>query len=325
MFLFHCAFDRQDDHELNTYFGSFLTKEFDEHKKNVWGVEKFDIVMGNPPFQKTESDDKRTYPLWDEFVDKSISLLNINGFLNFIHPGAWRNAKGHFKKTQKLLRTKTFLILKMFNSKKGKEIFNKLVSCDYYCLQNKINDNEKTIITFEDGITLNIDISKLEAIPSAKYQEINSIISKENQDKVEVLYSRSNYGHDSRNISNVETDTHIYPVIYTIKKNGEKRLIWSNTNKNGHFGIPKVIWSNGASFPIIDFTGEYGVSDYSYSIVDKPENLERICKAMKSKKFLSYMEVAEGPGQSGIYKHRIISLFIKDFYKQFIDENGNEI
>ena len=31
MFLFHCAFDREDDHELNTYFGSFLDKDFDEH------------------------------------------------------------------------------------------------------------------------------------------------------------------------------------------------------------------------------------------------------------------------------------------------------
>ncbi len=50
MFLFHCTFDREDDHNLNTYYGSFLDKEFNQHMKDVWGVDKFDIVLGNPPY-----------------------------------------------------------------------------------------------------------------------------------------------------------------------------------------------------------------------------------------------------------------------------------
>jgi len=140
-----------------------------------------------------------------------------------------------------------------------------------------------------------------------------------------MIWSRSDYGHDKKHISKVQTLEHIHPVVYTIKKDGEIRLIWSNTQTNGHYGIPKIIWSNGVSSPIIDLDGTYGVSDYSYAIIDKPENLEKIQIAMISKRFLSLMEVAEGPGQSGVYKHRIITLFKKDFYKQFVDENGNEI
>jgi 16S rRNA G966 N2-methylase RsmD len=77
MFLFHSAFDREDDYELNTYFGSFLDKGFDEHMLNVWGVDKFDIVLGNPPYK---------YGLHHKFVNKSFDLLNENGFLNFLHP-----------------------------------------------------------------------------------------------------------------------------------------------------------------------------------------------------------------------------------------------
>ena len=77
MFLFHCAFDREDDHELNTYFGSFLTKEFNEHMLNVWGIEKFDIVMGNPPFMSG---------LHHHFTTKSIEILKENGTLLFVQP-----------------------------------------------------------------------------------------------------------------------------------------------------------------------------------------------------------------------------------------------
>lgn len=76
-FLFHCAFDREDDHELNTYFGSFLDKGFDEHMLNVWGVEKFDIVLGNPPYKSGTH---------NKFLVKGFDLLNENGISLIVHP-----------------------------------------------------------------------------------------------------------------------------------------------------------------------------------------------------------------------------------------------
>ena len=319
MFLFHCAFDREDDHELNTYFGSFLDKGFDYHMLNEWGIQKFDIIIGNPPFQKTESDDKRTFPLWDEFVSKVLSNLIVGGYLVFIHPGAWRNAKGNYKPTQELLKNKEMLYLKMYNQKDGKTQFNCDVAVDYYCLRNNNSNNFLTNVVFEDGVELIIDISKLEALPSAKFSEIIKLIANPNQEKVEMIWSRSDYGHDKKHISKTQTNEHIYPVVYTIVKDGTIKLLWSNTQQNGHFNVPKVIWSNGSgTIPTIDENGGYGVSDYSYAIVDKIENLDNIKKALESDRFLSLMKVAEGPGQSGKYKHRIITLFRKDFWKDFI-------
>jgi hypothetical protein len=86
MFLFHCAFDREDDHQLNTYFGSFLDKGFDEHMKNVWGIEKFDIVLGNPPYKRG---------FHHNFLVKGFELLNENGFILFVHPSiVFINRKG---------------------------------------------------------------------------------------------------------------------------------------------------------------------------------------------------------------------------------------
>lgn len=77
MFLFHCAFDREDDHELNTYYGSFLDKGFNEHMLNVWGIEKFDVVLGNPPYKQG---------LHHKFIVKGFELLNENGISLIVHP-----------------------------------------------------------------------------------------------------------------------------------------------------------------------------------------------------------------------------------------------
>jgi hypothetical protein len=77
MFLYMCAVDPFDKYKLNVYTGSFLEKEFDNHMKNIWGVEKFDIIVGNPPYLKS---------LHVDFLDKSSKLSDK---VIFIHPSPW--------------------------------------------------------------------------------------------------------------------------------------------------------------------------------------------------------------------------------------------
>ena len=92
MFIFHCIFDRPNIFELNTFYGSFLTKEFDEHMSNVWGVEKFDIVIGNPPYNDMIDMD---------FLQKS---YDISDSVLFVHPSLWLLDEKN--KQQKFITTK---------------------------------------------------------------------------------------------------------------------------------------------------------------------------------------------------------------------------
>ena len=103
MFLFLCAFDPKDKYELNVYTGSFLEDGFNEHMKNVWGLEKFDVIVGNPPYNNERGDKPNGNILWDKFVIKS---YNISDKLCFVHPSLWRkplnkhsNVKNIFKCT----------------------------------------------------------------------------------------------------------------------------------------------------------------------------------------------------------------------------------
>jgi len=81
----------------------------------------------------------------------------------------------------------------------------------------------------------------------------------------------------------------------------------------------KVIWSNGRIKSIgscIDYDGEYGLTQFAYAIVDEKDKLEYIKKAFDSKRFRKLMELC-AVGQLTI-NYKIIKLFRKDFWKEFI-------
>ena len=93
------------------------------------------------------------------------------------------------------------------------------------------------------------------------------------------------------------------------------KKFYSNEKKE-HFNVPKVIWSNGAgTYPIIDYDGKYGLTQFCYGIVDKKENLEKIKIALNNKKFIDLMEYVKYTENK--YNYKIIALFKKDFYKYF--------
>ena len=65
------------------------------------------------------------------------------------------------------------------------------------------------------------------------------------------------------------------------------------------------------------------MTPFCKGIVDSFKNLKFIYKAMKTKKFIDVMN-----SSSMSFKEidiKVIKTFKKDFWKYFVDENGNEI
>ena len=139
MFLYMCVVDPFDTYKLNIYTGSFLEKGFDYHIINVWNIEKFDIIIGNPPYN-------RSIDL--KFLNKS---YNISDRLLFIHPSTWlideRNQYTPYTKTKKLVKNHLESI-KLFN---GNHIFN--IGLFVPCVITYINKYKKSEnINFIDKI-----------------------------------------------------------------------------------------------------------------------------------------------------------------------------
>jgi hypothetical protein len=57
--------------------------------KEVFGIDRFDIIMGNPPFNKGGVT-KGGGALWPYFVRKAFELVKENGYICFVHPPGWR-------------------------------------------------------------------------------------------------------------------------------------------------------------------------------------------------------------------------------------------
>ena len=337
-FLHMVAFDPKDLFDMNIYCGSFLDEEFDKFAKGVWGVEKFDVVIGNPPYQELKPGNKKSQAIWPMFVERSLDLLKDGGYLNFVHPGGWRSPSGMFKKTQGSMLSNQFLYLSMNSRAKGIKWFGATTDIDWYVIK-KSPPSCLTEISFHDNSVQQHDLSSVEFIPNNHIEEVFSLIAKPGVDlpvesladsvyhtqrehvskeKINVVHSRSAYGTDKKNTSKNKLGNFRHPVVYTCLASGQINLWWSNTDKNGHFGIPKVFWSNGASSVHIDDNGKYGLTQFSYAIVDSQENLKNIKKALESERFIKLMK-AVAFNNSHKYNHRIIALFRKDFWKEFVD------
>ena len=78
MFLYLNIFDPNNEYKMNYFKGSFLSDEFDNHMKDVWGLEGFDFGVGNPPFQ---SNNNKGNKLWIKILDKNFQLCSNNTYV----------------------------------------------------------------------------------------------------------------------------------------------------------------------------------------------------------------------------------------------------
>lgn len=165
---------------------------------------------------------------------------------------------------------------------------------------------------------MKLNIKQLQFIPNGKYKEISKLIAKDNEEKVEILHSYSNYETRKQWISQEKTEEFKYPCVYNVNKD-DLNIIWSNNTYGGHFKYKKVIFNcsaNGGTSTYVDKDGEYGICQFCAGIVDKEENLENIKKAIDSDKFLELMKFCKTG--TALLNRKIIAQFRKDFYKDFL-------
>src|ERR1035437_8099179 len=241
---------------------------------------KYDCVVMNPPYETSDDQDSQSQAIWYKFVLKAFDICKEGGFVTAIHPPGWRNVNGQFGDAGKLLKSKQIHYLDINSVEDGVDTFSveKAVqtSFDWYVAEN-VKNNKKTIINDQEGIYSEIDLKQMPFIPNGMIDKIMLLIAKNGEKTCTAINGRTNYGSDKDWVSDKKDEEFIYPVVYSVVKGGKINLHYSKTNKNGHFGVPKVIWSNGsATKAVVDATGEYGLTQFAYAIIDDPENLEGI-------------------------------------------------
>jgi len=150
VFICHQIFNVNSEYKMNLYQGDTL--ELDVCSE--WGIHSnnFDIILGNPPYNKggiwshtkTMNSEKREV-LWIKFVQKSFEWLNPDGYLLFITPLYWLKSNNEIHND---MVSKHLIWLKLWDNSQSKGMINADIPISLYVLQNKLNTtNKKTEIT----------------------------------------------------------------------------------------------------------------------------------------------------------------------------------
>jgi hypothetical protein len=263
--------------------------------KRVWGIDKFDVIVGNPPYNTPGGGTGNT--LWQKFVQKSLELLNKDGYLLFIHPPSWRKPESDRSKSKGLLRdltlNRTMIYLRILGIEKASKIFNAGTAADYYLLKNTNNNKYyKTKIIDERQILSYINISNWKWLPNFGYNIIKKMIDFSNDYDDRIIYNRGEYGSDRKYISNIKNEIYKFPIIHTTAKSGI-RYIYSSVNDRGHFGIPKVIFGDsGVDNAFIDINGQYGMSEHAMAIPIKTKTQGLFIIKLLNSNIFNYFRLA---------------------------------
>jgi hypothetical protein len=308
---------------MNIYKGSFLDDKFDQHAKDVWGVDKFDICVQNPPYQELIEGNKKSQALWDKFIKRALELTVEGGYNVNVHPSGWRNVDGRFKDTQLLLRSKQMEYLEIHNEKDGLKTFGATTPYDFYCLKNSKNVGNLTKIKGQDGVIELLDLKLMEFIPNFMFSTIFSLVAKNDELKMDVLHSESAYEPRKKWMSNNKNGDFIYLCVYSILKNGVINFKYSNITDKGHFNISKIICGNGANPTFVkDYCGNFGMTQWAFGIVDTVENLDLLYEALKSDKIKQITLATKFNATAGnpVIYPKILATFRKDFWKEFLED-----
>ena len=243
-------------------------------------------------------------------------------YLLFIHPSLWRQADDI---KCEVLRNSNILFLSINNEKEGLKIFGADTRFDWYVTQNCKYQNI-TEVKDEEGNLLKINLNDWTFIPNMMFDEVKKLLTENLSDRISILYSRSMYGTDKVNMNINKDNKFIYPCVYMISKEGKKSLYYSNVKKD--FFVTKVIVPPGRIISVNvvgDVDGEYGLTQFAWGIKCEKDEVEKIVKALNSKKF---KKIAYACSVSKLeYNKNIIGKFKKDFWKEFqddeIDNNEN--
>lgn len=286
MFLYMCAVDPWDIYKLNIYTGSFLEAGFDKHMKEIWGVEKMDVIIGNPPYQ-TENNSTITttssnVKLWRIFIERSFNLMKNNGYLNFVTPSSWASGTKNPHNSTNLFNdifNKKNTIFVSFDVSKYFEGIG--VDFSYYLIQNI---EYKGLTKFKcDSIITEVNLSNFNLLPRTINSKIFSILNKLLIiDKFDFKMDRKD--HYGKSLQKDCSDKFNIPVYC-----GPSKGILYSDKSSPYLNSPKIFTHRISSLKMIDDQNAKISTNYSQIYLLKDKEIGKNACSLFSTKFYNFL------------------------------------
>ena len=256
-FINYYILDPENKYNLKIFRGSFLTDDFKKinpdfiKKCKEWGIESFDHVIANPPYNDSKSGGKKLWPL---FFDKMFEIAKDKTLI--ICPDNWinRNSSPKFKNIIDISTSKQLIFANVNN----KNIFPEIgESVGYFLFENK-DKYKKTIFTngekeFEyDYIGNFVPFNDEDSLfLSIKNKTINT--KSDNWHYRDFAISQNKLIKSGK-FSEIKNEIHNYPIYHT-----EKQTFYAKSS-DVYIGW-KLILNNSGTF--------YSVKNERFQLVTK--------------------------------------------------------
>jgi len=234
---------------------------------------KFDVIVGNPPYQRAREVRNVGSPLWPEFIEKSLSAVKEGGIVSLVVPFTWM---------QKNARSKAWKNISK----------NDLVSLhpnvDYAF--PGVDTGGITVITLRkqpySGVTLlpngsSIDIRDKTPSNNKEWnEEVFSFLRQHEVMSLEVQTGPINPSIKSSHWSTERTDTHCYEVFYSSAKN--RRSMWCDQPIGDYGKLKLAVATYGSMYETLKIT-EVGCGRQVQYVLGTREELEQIKEKLLSK------------------------------------------
>ena len=151
-------------------------------------MRKFDVIPGNPPYQKGNGNKGAGNILWDKFVTKADELVKDGGYVCLVHPSVWRKA-GHVLQPVIL---NGMQYLEIHNEKDGQKTFGANTRYDWYVRQ-KGKVATETLVKDQTGTESTVDLSAWGFVPNSDFALVGRLLAGPNDERVSILHSESAY------------------------------------------------------------------------------------------------------------------------------------
>ena len=243
----------------------------------TWNLQlhSFDVVLGNPPFNKggirshtgKQLGDKNE-TIWTKFIEQAFQLLKPNGFIVFINPLSWLK-KSH--SLHNVMLEKHIVWMKLWDNSQSKSAINADIPISLYILQNTNNTilkktTEIISILKRRNITnkSNEYLNHKYTIPLSYHSIFNKLINFIETKKLKLDYSTKTVkssGIKAKIPSNYKKEDMWAVDTYTIK---EGLMVKKATEEHPDMNKRKLIIANKASFTgafidegILNLTGNH--------------------------------------------------------------------
>lgn len=197
---------------------------------------KFDVVIGNPPYQASGKENKAK--LWPQFIDMSFDhLVTTGGCVALVTPKQWLT-NGQWEKYFILNQ-----IIKL-NVDQCKIYFEDIHSSfSYFIVQAQPGTQAFEVVT-GDGLTTTWETPPPTGMELMYTGVVKKLINGRSYFPMVTSsgYNTSGFSSNKATLSRVKTDDHPYFVVHKISHaKGETVGFWASTLDHTTYGVPRVI------------------------------------------------------------------------------------